>query len=297
MIFEGLAVAVPADIYARFARARAPHATSVERALLPDPSTATPDSPASTSCCGCACSRRPWPRRARCFRRAAGICGLPRPISRSADFCRRRRRLSARSRRSARPRKGACPMAGGACTTRSRREASSPSEPGSRRGRRRAARSRAPGKRLRCRGAIARGSHGPDAIDAGDREEPRALGPALEVPARLSYDPGVNAQLGAAYLRQLLDQFGGSQILALAAYNGGPTRIARTVRENPANPEDEIFESIPYFETRDYVRRVLLYAESYRDLYPPGRRRPAPLPGAPLPSRRAPRESSNRRRG
>jgi soluble lytic murein transglycosylase len=82
------------------------------------------------------------------------------------------------------------------------------------------------------------------------------------------YDPGVNAQLGAAYLRRLLDQFGNSPVLALAAYNGGPTRIARLVRESPGKPEDEVFESIPLYETRDYVRRVLLFAESYRELYP-----------------------------
>jgi len=82
------------------------------------------------------------------------------------------------------------------------------------------------------------------------------------------YDPGVNAKLGAAYLRNLLDRFDDSTILALAAYNGGPTRIARLVHENPNLPEDELFESIPLYETRDYVRRVLLFAESYRELYP-----------------------------
>jgi soluble lytic murein transglycosylase-like protein len=82
------------------------------------------------------------------------------------------------------------------------------------------------------------------------------------------YDPGVNSKLGAAYFRKLLDQFDNSTLLALAAYNGGPTRIARLVRENPGLPEDELFESIPLYETRDYVRRVMLYAESYRELYP-----------------------------
>jgi soluble lytic murein transglycosylase len=82
------------------------------------------------------------------------------------------------------------------------------------------------------------------------------------------YDPGVNARLGAAYLRRLMDRFDGSTILALAAYNGGPARIARVVRENPRLDEDEVFETIPLYETRDYVRRVLLYAESYRELYP-----------------------------
>ena len=55
---------------------------------------------------------------------------------------------------------------------------------------------------------------------------------------------------------------------SLAAYNGGPSRIARVVRQNPQLSEDELFESIPLSETRDYVRRVLLYSESYRELYP-----------------------------
>jgi soluble lytic murein transglycosylase-like protein len=82
------------------------------------------------------------------------------------------------------------------------------------------------------------------------------------------YDPGVNARLGAAYLKDLLARFDDSTVFALAAYNGGPTRIARLLRENPGLPEDELFESIPLFETRDYVRRVLLYAEAYRELYP-----------------------------
>jgi len=82
------------------------------------------------------------------------------------------------------------------------------------------------------------------------------------------YDPGTNAALGAAYFKRLLGEFDGSTILALAAYNGGPGRVARIARENPRLSEDELFESIPVYETRDYVRRVLLYAESYRELYP-----------------------------
>jgi soluble lytic murein transglycosylase-like protein len=82
------------------------------------------------------------------------------------------------------------------------------------------------------------------------------------------YDPGKNASLGAAYLKDLLDQFNGSVIFALAAYNGGPATVARVIAENPGREEDELFESHPFFETRDYVRKVLLYSESYRALYP-----------------------------
>jgi hypothetical protein len=43
--------------------------------------------------------------------------------------------------------------------------------------------------------------------------------------------------------------------------------MARILRENSGRDEDEVFESHPAFETRDYVRRVMLYAESYRALY------------------------------
>jgi soluble lytic murein transglycosylase-like protein len=82
------------------------------------------------------------------------------------------------------------------------------------------------------------------------------------------YDPGVNARLGAAYLRQLLDRFGGNVPYALAAYNGGPARMSRVLQDNRGRAEDEVLESHPFPETRDYVRRVLLYAESYRQLYP-----------------------------
>ncbi|HEY6930985.1 MAG TPA: lytic transglycosylase domain-containing protein [Thermoanaerobaculia bacterium] len=81
------------------------------------------------------------------------------------------------------------------------------------------------------------------------------------------YDPGINTRLGAAYLKDLLDHFQGRALFALAAYNGGPNRMDRVIRENPGRPEDELFESHPFAETRDYVRRVLLYAESYRELY------------------------------
>ena len=82
------------------------------------------------------------------------------------------------------------------------------------------------------------------------------------------YDPGKNASLGAAYLKDLIDQFNGSLVFALAAYNGGPGIVARTIAENPGRDEDEVFESHPFYETRDYVRRVVLYADAYRALYP-----------------------------
>ncbi len=82
------------------------------------------------------------------------------------------------------------------------------------------------------------------------------------------YDPAVNVRLGASYLRSLLDLFGGNVMLAVAAYNAGPGRIGGIVRANPGQPADERLESLPAAETRDYVRRVLLFSESYKELYP-----------------------------
>ena len=82
------------------------------------------------------------------------------------------------------------------------------------------------------------------------------------------YDPGVNARIGAAYLQRLMERFGGSLVFALAAYNGGPGRMAGVLEKNPGLADDEAFESHPAWESRDYVRRVMLYAESYRELYP-----------------------------
>jgi soluble lytic murein transglycosylase len=73
--------------------------------------------------------------------------------------------------------------------------------------------------------------------------------------ARL-HEPELNASLGTYYLRHVLDQFDGSPVLAAAAYNAGPSR-ARLWRGN-APVEGAIFaETIPFLETRDYVKKVM----------------------------------------
>jgi soluble lytic murein transglycosylase len=82
------------------------------------------------------------------------------------------------------------------------------------------------------------------------------------------YDPTINVRLGASYLGQLLRDFGNDRLMALAAYNAGPGRIRGFLRDHPGLPADERLESLPAAETRDYVRRVSLYAESYKELYP-----------------------------
>ena len=82
------------------------------------------------------------------------------------------------------------------------------------------------------------------------------------------YDPAINVRLGASYLSQLLQDFGNDRLMALAAYNAGPGRIHGFLRDHPDLSADERLESLPAAETRDYVRRVFLYSQSYQELYP-----------------------------
>jgi soluble lytic murein transglycosylase len=69
-------------------------------------------------------------------------------------------------------------------------------------------------------------------------------------------DRGVNLRLGTAYLKLVLDDFGGSQAMATAAYNAGPGRPRRW-REGPLMEPAAWAENIPFAETRDYVKKVL----------------------------------------
>ncbi len=68
--------------------------------------------------------------------------------------------------------------------------------------------------------------------------------------------------LGKTYLKLVLDDFEGSQALAAAAYNAGPSRPRRW-REGAVLEAAAWAESIPFNETRDYVKKVLSNAVFY----------------------------------
>lgn len=79
--------------------------------------------------------------------------------------------------------------------------------------------------------------------------------------------PEVNVRLGSAYIRDMLDKFGNNRILAAAAYNAGPGRIAVwKSRDGMARDAAMYVESIPFTETRKYVQNVLLYDVIYNKL-------------------------------
>jgi soluble lytic murein transglycosylase len=71
-----------------------------------------------------------------------------------------------------------------------------------------------------------------------------------------------NLALGTYYLKHVHDKLDGSPVLASAAYNAGPRRAERWRDERPL--EGAIFaETIPFNETRDYVKKVMSNAEYY----------------------------------
>jgi soluble lytic murein transglycosylase len=80
-------------------------------------------------------------------------------------------------------------------------------------------------------------------------------------PAQIN-DRDLNLRLGGTYLKLVLDDFAGQQPMAAAAYNAGPGR-PRKWREGPAVEAAAWAESIPFNETRDYVKKVLSNAVDY----------------------------------
>ncbi len=88
---------------------------------------------------------------------------------------------------------------------------------------------------------------------------------------KLLTDPDYNLRLGRAYLSDLTEQYDGSYILALAAYNAGPARANRWIKSfgDPRKPDvDPIdwIESVPFDETRNYVQRIVESLVVYRRL-------------------------------
>src|SRR5258708_8947043 len=86
---------------------------------------------------------------------------------------------------------------------------------------------------------------------------------------RLTTDGVYNLTLGRSYIERLIDDFGGSYPLAIAAYNAGPGRIKQWLREfgDPRGRDISMvdwIEMIPFNETRLYVQRVLENRQIYR---------------------------------
>ncbi len=86
---------------------------------------------------------------------------------------------------------------------------------------------------------------------------------------RLTSDHAYNVTLGRAYLGSLVDGFSGSYVLAVAAYNAGPSRVHQWIQDHgdPRRQNVDVIdwiEQIPFTETRNYVQRVLENLQIYR---------------------------------
>ena len=93
----------------------------------------------------------------------------------------------------------------------------------------------------------------------------KELAQRLHVPfgqARLE-NPEVNVELGTAHLKMLVNMFNGNALLAVASYNAGQGNVLKWKRSAPGRPMDEFVESIPFAETRNYVKRVTMLRSSY----------------------------------
>ncbi|WP_334129026.1 lytic transglycosylase domain-containing protein [Sneathiella sp.] len=131
--------------------------------------------------------------------------------------------------------------------------------------------------------AIARqeSSFAPDAISrAGARGLMQLMpGTAEQVSRKLnvSYsqdlliaDPAYNVLLGSNYLASLIAAYNGSYVLAIAAYNAGPSNVNRWISEH-GDPRTGAIDSIdwiefiPFGETRNYVQRVIENLQIYRE--------------------------------
>jgi len=88
---------------------------------------------------------------------------------------------------------------------------------------------------------------------------------------KLLTDGGFNMQLGRLYLDQMIDRFSGSYIMAVAAYNAGPSRVRdwSNLYGDPRMTDTDAIdwiENIPFNETRNYVMRVMENLQIYRSI-------------------------------
>lgn len=77
----------------------------------------------------------------------------------------------------------------------------------------------------------------------------------------------LNVHLGTSYFRSLLDQTEGNTVHSLVGYNAGPRRIKQWKKMIPAKDPAAWVESIPFTETRNYVKKILVNFIIYEKIF------------------------------
>lgn len=78
------------------------------------------------------------------------------------------------------------------------------------------------------------------------------------------YQPKVNMQVGTAYLKHLSKRYDNHPVLMAAAYNAGPGQVNRWLRKKEAKSPDIWIETLPWGETRNYLKNVLSFYAVYQ---------------------------------
>jgi soluble lytic murein transglycosylase len=93
-------------------------------------------------------------------------------------------------------------------------------------------------------------------------------------------DGAFNIGFGSVYIRQLMDEFGQNPVLVSGAYNAGPNAVNRWLKGRPTDDISIWVETLPYYETRDYIPRVLAFTTIYNwRLQKPVQRLSSRMPG------------------
>ena len=80
----------------------------------------------------------------------------------------------------------------------------------------------------------------------------------------LLLQPENNIRFGIFYLGMRLSQLQNNLVLALAAYNAGARKVQNWLPEGREMPSDIWVEIMPYFETKNYIEKILTYNAIYR---------------------------------
>ena len=89
-----------------------------------------------------------------------------------------------------------------------------------------------------------------------------------DIPPGDAFRPEANIRMGAWFLHFLLDYYEDDLELVVAAYNGGAGSVDGWLADPQVSNRDDLLRWISYGETREYLSRVLLSYEIYKELYP-----------------------------
>lgn len=85
----------------------------------------------------------------------------------------------------------------------------------------------------------------------------------IKVDSENVFEPKTNLTIGSRYLEYLRDYFKGNMFLAVAGYNAGEGNVGKWLNTKGNLPTDAFIESIPFRETRHYVKRVFGTYQAY----------------------------------